>query len=290
MAKLYEGGFFANFKYWARYYDTDIGKSFLTDDVPQKWEYYVPDETGSFSGIYDNRKYRREFGSSNDAKGYGCTAQVSPVDLAIREQFRNQSNQNPRIFYLDIETRVGTVMKGFPSPDKALEPVSLIQFLDNKTQIVHLIGDKEFYYEDWYKKQPDHLGKEIQYHKCNNEIEMFNKYFEFVEELQPAVVFAWNGEGFDFPYLFNRCKRIGLDVSKFSPFWRKFGENTGEQKGYVQGRAQLFADRYAFDLTVGGCAHIDIKRLYQKIVLAPRTSYSLNAIAEVEVKARKIFR
>lgn len=286
--KYYEGGFFANFKYWARYYDTEMGKSFLTDDVPQKWEYYVQDDTGAFTSIYSNKKFRRERGSSNDAKGYGCTSQVSPVDLAIRDQFRNLGNPNPRIFYLDIETRVGTVMKGFPSPDKALEPVSLIQFLDNKTQIVHLIGDREFYYEDWYKKQPDHLGKEIQYHKCNNEIEMFNKFFEFIEDLQPAVVFAWNGEGFDFPYLYNRCKRINQDVSKFSPFWRKFGEKTGEQKGYIQGRSQMFADRYAFDLSVGGCAYIDIKRLYQKIVLAPRTSYSLNSIAEVELKSRKI--
>lgn len=288
MARLYEGGFFANFKYWARYFDTDFGKSFITDDVPQKWEYYVPDNNGKFQSIYRDTKFRREQGSSNEARAYGCTSQINPVDVAIREQFRNQSNQNPRIFYLDIETRVGTVIPGFPSPDKALEPVSLIQFLDNKTQKVHIIGDKEFYYREWYEKQPDHLGKEIVYHKCHNEAEMFNKFFEFVEDLQPAIVFAWNGEGFDFPYLFNRCKRIGLDVSKFSPFWRKFGENSGEQKGYVQGREMQFADRYSFDLTVGGCAYIDIKRLYQKIVLAPRTSYSLNAIAEVEVKARKI--
>ena len=63
--KYYEGGFFANFKYWVRYYDTEIGKAFLTDDVPQKWEYYVPDETGNFTSIYNGKKFRRERGSSN---------------------------------------------------------------------------------------------------------------------------------------------------------------------------------------------------------------------------------
>lgn len=288
MSKFYEGGFFANFKYWVRYYDTELKKSYLTDDCPQKWEYYSADNNGKFKSIYQNQRFSRYSGSSNDAKGYGCTSQINPIDLAIRDQYKGLGHQNPRIFYLDIETRVGTVMKGFPSPDKALEPVSLIQILDNYTQKVHIIGDREFYFREWYEKQQDHLGKEIIYHKCSNEIEMFNLYFKMVEDLQPTIVFAWNGEGFDFPYLFNRCKRINLDVSKFSPFWRLFGENTGESKGYVQGKSQMFADKYAFDLIVGGCFYIDIKRLYQKIVVAPRASYSLNFIAETELKSRKI--
>lgn len=286
--RLYEGGFFAGFKYWARYFDPVLGESQITDDIPQKWEYFKKNENGKFKSVYDETRYSKFTGSSAEAKEYGCTSQISPIDITIRELFRNKNNLKPRIFYLDIETRVGTVVQGFPSPDKALEPVSLIQFLDNKTQIVHIIGDREFYFAEWYLKQQDHRGKEVVYHKCSNEVEMFNKYFDFLEELKPAVVYAWNGEGFDFPYLFNRCKRINLDVSKFCPFWRVFGEGTGESKGYVQGRAQMFADKYAFDLIVGGCFYIDIKRLYQKLVVDPRTSYSLNNIAQVEVNARKI--
>lgn len=286
--KRYEGGFFANFKYWARYYDEILEESFITDEVPQKWEFYKPDPNGSYKSIYDNTRYSLFTGSSQDAKAYGCTAQVSPIDLAIRELFHGTNNLNPRIMYLDIETRVGTVVKGFPDPAKALEPVSLIQFLDNKTQKVHLIGDKEFYYYDWYRNQPDHLGKEMIYHCCKNEIDMFELWFEFLSEQKPAVVYAWNGEGFDFAYLFNRAKRLNLDVSKFCPFWKEFGAGTGEKMGYVNAREQMFADRYSFDLNVGGCFYMDIKRLYQKLVFVKHPSYSLNYVAGYETGARKI--
>lgn len=287
MGNLYEGGFFAAFQYWVRYYDPILKKSAITNQCPQKWEYYSKDPDGNYLSIYEDQNYRKFEGSSNEAKGYGCTSAISPLDLAIRDMFRNRSNQNPRIMYLDIETRTGTVVKGFPSPDKALEPVSLIQFLDSETQIVHLIGDKEFYYKDWYLKQPHHQGKEVQYWHCNTEEQMFNLFFNFIEDICPAVVYAWNGEGFDFPYLYNRCVRLGLDPSRFSPFWRQFGSGSCD-KGLVQVRENSFANQYTFDLQVGGCYYMDIKKLYQKIVLAPRPSYALNAIAEIEVKAQKI--
>lgn len=285
---LYEGGFFSHFKYWVRYKDPSTGKSIISSDCPQQWEYYEADPKGAFTSIYDRSlKYTKCSGSSSDAKGYGCTGAVNPVDLAIRDLFRGKGNKNPRIMYLDIETRVGTVAKGFPSPDKALEPVSLIQFLDSETQIVHIIGDREFYYRDWYLKQPDHLGKEVQYWHCDTEIQMFDLFFKFIEDICPAVVYAWNGEGFDFPYLYNRCVRLGLDPSKFSPFWRTFGEGACD-KGLIFVKENTFQNRYSFDLQVGGCFYIDIKKLYQKIRLNPRPSYALNAIAEIEVNARKI--
>lgn len=286
--KFYEGGFFANYKYWVRYYDPVLDESFISSEVPQKWEYYEEHEKGDFSSVYDNKRYLRKTGSSQDARNHGSVSPVSPVDVAIRDLFMGKLHQNPRIMYLDIETHVGTVAAGFPSPEKALEPVSLIQFLDSKTQKVHIIGDREFYYKEWYLKQPDHLGKEVVYHHCNTESEMFDLWFKFLAEMKPAVVYAWNGEGFDFGYLFNRCKRIGQDTSRFCPFWEEFGAGTGESKGYVSIREQWFNKQYTFDLKVGGCYYIDIKRLYQKMVLAPRQSYSLNNIAMIELKSRKI--
>ena len=284
----YEGGFFAGFKYWVRYYDEVLGKSVISDDCPQKWDYFKPSPDGKFKSIYSNQTYEKFHGSSGDAKSFGATSAISPIDVAIRQKFRNNINLNPRIWYLDIETRVGTVMKGFPSPQKALEPVSLIQILDSKTQEVHIIGDKEFYYKDWYLKQPDHLNKTVIYHQCQNEGQMFDLFFQMLEDYCPAVVYAWNGGGFDFPYLYNRCLRIGKDQSKFCPFWRQFGEGTGESKGFVQAREETYADRYTFDLQAGGIFYIDIKRLYQKIVVDPRVSYSLNAIATEELGTRKI--
>lgn len=285
--EYYEAGFFAKFKYWVRTHDPVTGESRITDDCPQLWEYYVPHPQGDFSSIYDDTKYLCRHGSSQDSKGHGCVCQVSPLDLANREM-KGLNNPNPRIMYLDIETRVGTVRPGFPSPDKALEPVSLIQFLDSKTQVVHIIGDREFYYSDWYLSQEDHLNHTVVYHKCKSEDEMFDVFFNFIEDMKPVIVYAWNGEGFDFGYLYNRCKRIGQDVSRFSPFWRKFGAHTGEQYGYISTRVNDFQGQYQFSLQAGGIYYMDIKHLYKKIILKPRPSYALNAIAQTELKSRKI--
>lgn len=286
MNRKFEQGFFANYKYWIRYYDTITKRSHITNDINQQWEYFTPNPNGLYKALYTDQRYTKEYGNGSESKN--GVARISPIDVAIRDNFRNQSNLDPRIMYLDIETRVGTVVSGFPDPSKALEPVSLIQFLDSKSQIVYILGVKDFYYEDHYLKEPDHLGKRVEYFKCKDEIDLFNQFFKFLEELQPAVVYAWNGEGFDFPYLYHRCKRIGLDVTKFSPFWRTFGENTSERTGLVQIKELDFDGKYSMDLTVGGCYYIDIKRLYQKIVLSPRQSYSLNSIAEIELKSRKI--
>lgn len=290
----YEDGFFADFRYWVRAKNRKNGVSIVSDApslCKQKWEYFVEAENGDYVSIYDNKKFAKFEGSSKEAKSYGCVAQVSPLDSTIRDFYRGRSNQNPLIWYLDIETRVGTVAAGFPSPDKALEPVCLIQILDGHSQKVHIFGLMDFHHSDWYLKQPDHLGKEVVYTKCNDEKDLFHRFFDLLETRCPAVVFAWNGEGFDFPYLYNRCVRIGMDEVKFCPFWRTFGLGAAESKGIVklqEVESAGFGDRKDYKLQVAGCVYMDIKRLYQKIILSPRTSYSLNNIATVELGTRKI--
>lgn len=282
MRTKFEQSFFAGFKYWVREYDPELQASNIRE-LPTEWECYEPDDNGKYRDVYKPEiRYRKSFGKSQFARQR--VSPINPTDLIIREQFNGKGryNNKPRIMYLDIETHVGTVSTGFPVPDKALEPVSLIQFLDSKTDVVHIIGDRDFYYKEWYLKQPDHLNHEVKYHKCNNEYEMFEKFFGFIQSMKPAIVYAWNGSGFDFPYLYNRAKRLNMNVNKFSPWQGEFGGDI------VEGRETIFMDQYEFSLTAAGIHYIDIKRLYRKISLGPQPSYSLNAIATVELKARKI--
>lgn len=292
---LYEGGFFADFKYWVRFYDPVQKRSFITADPSlskQKWEYYKQDPNGSYQSVYDDKKYTQYTGSSKEAKGYGCVSPISPMDLTIRDYFRGKSNQNCRIFYLDIETRVGTVMKGFPDPNKALEPVCLIQILDNITQEVTIIGTKPFYFSDYYLKLKEHQDKKVNYVQVSTEQEIFDYYFNMIENLQPAIQYAWNGSGFDFRYLYNRASRLGLNTARFSPFWRDFGGKNAEEIGLVQARSKPMltgrASETLFDLLVGGCYYIDMMKLYQKIITFPRSSYRLDNIAHVELGTNKI--
>lgn len=278
----FENTFFADFKYWVREYNPETKASSIRK-IPSEWECYEPDNNGTCTNLYiPEMRLRRSYGNSAFARrNY---SPINPTEIVIREMYSKKGdyNKNPRIMYLDIETRVGTVSKGFPNPDKAYEPVSLIQFLDSETNKVHIIGDKEFYYKEWYLKQPDHKNAEVVYHHCNNELEMFEKFFGFIVSMKPAIVYAWNGDGFDYPYLYNRASRLRLDVNRFSPF-------SDQLKGdLVKAREVNTAMGYIMSLDVAGCYYIDIKDLYRKFVLTPRQSYSLNAIATVELGARKV--
>lgn len=280
--KLFEASFYASYNYYVREFDPKLKTSSIRK-LNEKWEYYVPHNAGTFKSLYNpNNKFIKKFAKAGEArKGF---SPISPADLVIRELYReeNSYNSKPRIFYLDIETRVGTVIPGFPDPDKALEPVCLIQFLDSQTDIIHIIGDRDFFYSDHYLSLPNHSGKTVKYWKCQTEKEIFEKFFEFLSDLRPLVVYAWNGEGFDFPYLWNRSLRLGFNNNQFSPFHREFGADCAKlMENTIQ-------DKYVANIEAAGIHYIDLLRLYKKIVLAPRDSYSLMNISTIELKCKKI--
>lgn len=294
--KLFEQSFFAAFKYWVREYNPNTQQSELRMLMGGEsyWEGYQPHEAGSFHSIYKpNRRFNRVTGK--DSRHIrSLTSPVSPVDRVIRDNYYHKNyNKNPTVFYLDIETRVGTVVPGFPDPSKSLEPVSLIQILDSSSDIIHIIGDQQFYYRDWFlENYDDHKDHEIVYHSCNNELEMFEKFFELIQERKPLVVYAWNGSGFDFPYLYNRCQRLGISADGLCPWVKEIPCKSGElvklKETWLDGEQSTGRARYVGDLEVVGCHWIDQTKLYRKIVLAPRPSYSLQSIATIELKARKI--
>lgn len=289
--KLFEQSFRSGWDFYVRVYDTQTQQSQI-QKLPDRWEYYTRSPYGSNHSIYNPREaYTRHTGKGSIARTN--VNPISPLDLIIREQFNGSDhyNHNPRIWYLDIETRVGTVSPGFPKPEKALEPVSLIQILDTKTKEVFIIGDKEFYGSSFYMSRDDVKDYKVNFIHVSEapgsttEMEMFAQLFYLLHSHKPAVVYAWNGEGFDFPYLFNRAKRLGLDVNKFSPWYKELFPSK-----HTDLRATEYSGFYVGKLTTAGCYYIDIKELYRKIVLAPRKSYALNSIAQVELKARKISR
>lgn len=280
--KLFETSFFADFKYWVREYDPKTQKSEIRK-LPSDWEYYDYSNKGNYISLYNKDiRFEKRYGDSKVAGSK--ISPINPTDLIIRKEFRGEGRYNaaPRIFYLDIETRVGTKVQGFPKPDAALEPISLIQFLDSKTDIIHIIGDKDFYYKEYYLSLPDHKGKEVRYWKCATETEMLETFFKFLHTLKPLLIYAWNGEGFDFPYLYNRCQRLAIDVNKFSPFYKEFSKEN------VSLREDTFENKYFAKLEAPGIFYIDLLKLYRKFVLAPRPSYSLMNIAIIELKAKKI--
>lgn len=236
--------------------------------ISNNYEYYEPSARGNFSYILDNSiKLERKLGYFKNAKGkYGVR---KPHEIFIRDNFWGHSyNLNPRIFYLDIETRsVGE----FPAPEKANQEITLIQIFDNYTKTMYVFGLRDYKPQEGYE-----LEYPVKYIKCNNEIELLEKYFKFFKLLNPLIIFAWNGDGFDFPYIFNRLKNLGLDKNLMS----NFGEADLKEKVTKNGTIII--------LDAAGHYYIDMLRAYKKFVTTKKSSFTLDFIANEELKEGKV--
>lgn len=298
-------------------------------DLPHEW--YEPNSRGLYSSISDpEMKFEKKQGRAKDGRDhYGYT---DPIYRSIRENYwQTDYNPNPRVWYLDIETRSGRSYKnapigeltikntrtqkestlavkniqdtfynfgeeafaylvkgewrplrenfymqrnkGFPAPEKAQEQVSMIQIFDSELKEVIMIGTRKWVHKSDYEALMEYP---VKYINAEAELKLFEIYTHLFKSLDPLIVYAWNGLGFDFPYLFNRMENLGLNPNDMS--------NYGEVK-LVQSE---FQGRTEFRISTPGHHYIDMLDAYQHYIKAPRNSYALDNIAEIELKENKV--
>jgi len=160
---------------------------------------------------------------------------------------------------------------GFPIPEKANEEITLFQLYDSTLDTMIVFGTREWVHENEYS-----FNFPFKYVQCKNEVEMLKSYFKLFKTLDPLIIYAWNGSNFDFPYIYNRAIKLGLDKNIMS--------NHGSTKlttGEYQGRTE-------FKFKADGHFYIDMLDVYKKFTLSPRPNYQLNTIAEIELKESKV--
>lgn len=264
--KLFEASWYENYKYWERCLDTDTGKSCLYN-IDGSYEYYVPSRDGKYSLITDPlSKFEKRLGSSKNADG--CHGVTPPIYRNIRDKYWRDKkyNSNPKTIYLDIETRALNP----PDAEASSEQVTLIQILvQNRVVVLGL--------RDWEPRDDYTISVKCKYIKYDDEISMLDGFLNIFRQIDPLIVYAWNGEGFDFPYLYNRIKRLGLNPNRLS----NYGSVT-LQKFDMSGGLKVWK--------LKSCGHqfIDLMNAYKKFVMEPRPSYSLDTIASIEVHSNKI--
>jgi len=269
--KLFESSYQKDWDSYERYYDTELNKS-VSKKIQLPSEWFEEYSQGEFTSLLDeNIRLKRVQGKAKD--GRDNYSFVDPIYRNIRDNYwKNQSyNKSPRTWFLDTETFVGKKSKGFPVPEKALESVNLIQIYDSELDTMIVLGLR-----DWVHQSSYNFNYKVQYIKCKNEIELFEKYFKIFNKLNPLIIYAWNGEGFDFPYLYNRCKLLGIDTNKFSNY------NSAKLT------TKNVNNKLVFNFKADGHYYIDMMVVYKKFVFKPRDSYSLDSIAEAELKKKKV--
>lgn len=332
--KQFESTWRKGYEFFERYFDTDLNRSVTSKiDLPHEW--YEESSKGLYSYILDeNIKLDKKQGNAKRGRDqYGF---LDPMYRNIRDNYWERDggyNTTPRIWYLDIETRVSRSYKntsnkelsirnkitghtevlsvkqiqhnfynggdenfevfdtlnnkwvelkqsiylernnGFPKPEKSLEEISMFQIYDNKDNVMILLGLRPWVHEKDYVKEFDFP---IKYIHCKNEIEMINTYLAIFKKLDPLIIYAWNGSGFDFPYIHNRIEVLGLDTSLLS--------NHGDVS-YSEG---LFQGQIDFKFKADGHFYIDLLDVYKKFTFTPLASYALDNVADFELNERKV--
>jgi len=159
---------------------------------------------------------------------------------------------------------------GFPVPEKALEPINLMQIYDNKLKTLIILGLRDWKHQDDYTYDYD-----IKYIKCNDEIHMLQTYNKLFKKCDPLIIYAWYGAGFDFPYIHNRMKRLGIDTNEMSNY------------GDVKLTESEFQGKKEFRFSTDGHFYIDLMEVYKKFTFHPMVNYSLDTVAEFELKKNK---
>jgi DNA polymerase elongation subunit (family B) len=140
------------------------------------------------------------------------------------------SDFSPRKYFLDIEIKL--ISQDFPDPAKALMEVNLITFV-NEDNVVYTMSTTE----NFSKSEIARLEEEVnEYLKiCKTTFTVKYMYFETEHELLtaffktalPKIPFltGWNVIAFDWVYLMNRAKRIGIEPMQYMPCEKLIGQS-----------------------------------------------------------------
>ena len=158
------------------------------------------------------------------------------LEELIQERFSQEelgliySNQGPKKYYLDIEIQLTS--NEFPDPAKAAMPVNLITFV-NEDNVCYVMSTMK----DLDTAVVSQLETEVnEYFSAHNQsFSLKYLFFEtedalmstFFHKVLPKIPFftGWNVIGFDWVYLINRAKRLGIDSMENMPSEKLIGQS-----------------------------------------------------------------
>ena len=220
-----------------------------------------------FDSIPEATKWVNEYKNVTNFEYFGNTRHQYPF---IADEFPGKVDwdlSQIKLLSIDIECESEN---GFPSPDKAAEPLICITVKDHTSKKIIVFGQGNFVND----------REDVQYFNCSTETHLIEMFTKFWVEYNPDIITGWNVKFFDIPYLMNRFKNIMGEqwIQQFSP-WGIVNEGTALGLGYNRTEAY-------FDLL--GVTTLDYLDLYRKHTFVRRESYKLDHIGEVELGQNKL--
>ena len=131
----YENVFTSNYVLYERYFDEDLKESVIKKasyrpeiytrskgNKPTNFRYLLDENIFLEKHVFDDDKEYKEFIKFQDQIGGSTYGQISSVYGHIRQNYYTQQTEfTSRIWYLDIETRVGRDFEDINNPDKIIK-------------------------------------------------------------------------------------------------------------------------------------------------------------------------
>lgn len=263
---------------------------------PAPYYCYAKSSIGESNTIFGDQVRRYDFSSKtamNDfiqEAGKVFESDIKPTYKVLSDEYYGKTGKVNFAFY-DIETHVKLYLKqGFPMPDNPygeVNAVSLVKFWEKKAyQFILLeegIHDKELERmildQVFLEKEHEEMGYELYLDVFWDEKDLLRAFKELIEDVD--ILSGWNSEKYDDPYMHVRSKLVMGDF---------FGERIFSRAAHPAGERTVnddFGNEYT-KYTPVGRACLDYRELYKRFSFGERDSYSLDFIANYELKKNKI--
>jgi DNA polymerase elongation subunit (family B) len=222
-----------------------------------------------FDSIPEATKWVNEYKNVTNFEYFGNTRHQYPF---IADEFAGKVNwdlSQIKMLSIDIECESEN---GFPSPDKAAEPLICITVKDHTSKKIIVFGMGNFVND----------REDVQYFNCSTETHLIEMFTKFWVGYNPDIITGWNVKFFDMPYLMNRFKHLMGEewINQFSP-WGVVEQRTTRTTAKGYNREESFYDVLGVDV-------LDYLDLYRKHTFVRRESYKLDHIGEVELGQNKL--
>ena len=187
----------------------------------------------------------------------------------------------PNTTYLDIEVNVDD--DGFPEASEANNPINTISLLMNDT--VYVLGRAELTQNevDWIQNEVTKHCERFEtnykfiYRYHPNEISLINDLMEFIR-ISDCVT-GWNYFGYDYPYIYNRMVKLGMDPKVMSPTHNMFA--------YKPQSAKTKEDTIRLPYHKAMYDYLEVYKKWDRMV-SPKESNKLDWVAEKMLGVKKV--
>lgn len=236
-------------------------------------EYYVKDPSGESEikdpfGVPVIRKVASSRKSLKMLKESGETLYESDLSEEIKFLHKTYRDTPDKIDYskykvanIDIEIQGENE---FPTPELAKYPINLITVDDYRNNKITTFGLYEY----------PGVCENSNYIFCETEEILLERFIQFFRREKFSVTTGWYTTQFDWPYIINRCKNLGIDFAKLSPIEKVTLRNKKKTGEFVP--------------EIAGVYILDGLDLYKKFSYQNQPSHNLNYIGMIEVGEGKL--